>query len=642
MRSLPFLITGLFVTAPALAQEEADTAETKDASAETKEAEKAEAPKDAPAAEAKAAATVQLGSTNAAKSEAEGAAVAAPAAKTSPSQRGATSASDDSWKFEFHGYLRAPMRVGMGHRDTTLPGQSASTLHYPVIPDDQYLSWQFTSHNKKDWAEIFFSYGNSWAKGTVALQGFNFTDAAWTDSPAQFGISQGFVTLTPDLGFENVRLEAKAGSFWGRYGMAGRWDSGEYDTYVMGRTHVMGEALHLEIDLDDANTLWLEHGIGTKRPDPNFNNNARFTLLNHAHAGFRLGSDIEISAHYMHAWAQEEDRIMRKTNTYDGTALLDPYNAPTYPTSVHGVPDGKLWVAGIDARMELGPVGFVYLGYSHIGARDAIVVAPALEVLHGYGGGQFTLGVTDNYFGPSCKASNNSPYENKELVGGYPGPLASECSRGTGSVNSIVGQWDFSLTNFTQQIGGGQRFWGDGQDLRAVLYGMVNFVNSDSHLKGKNGVEIFQDNMKLKYGIDLQYQALPWLTIAARADRVQPNKNVPEQSFSVVSPRLIFKSNWNTHEQISISYSRYFYNQRDCEAGANPAYVVTKPEMSLPGSYGAHQYTPNQFYCIQPPSSSPSDEGYGSHYEKQSAGLRGAPTTRPDVNVIKVEASMWW
>ena len=147
-----------------------------------------------------------------------------------------------------------------------------------MIPDDQYLGWQHTLHNQKDWAELFFSYGNSWAKGTVGLQGFNFTDAAWTDPDAQFGISQGFVTLTPELPWENVRLTAKVGSFWNKYGSAGKYDAGEYDTYLFGRTHAMGETLRLEIDVQDL-TFGIEHGIGAKRPDPSTFTDTKFTLL---------------------------------------------------------------------------------------------------------------------------------------------------------------------------------------------------------------------------------------------------------------------------------------------------------------------------------------------------------------------------
>lgn len=554
---------------------------------------------------------------------------APPPATWSPSARGDEAAVKSGWKMEFHGYLRAPMRLGMGRRDNPLAGQSANTFHYPVIPDDQYLSWQFTSHNKKDWAEVFLSYGNEWATGVVALQGFNFTDASWNLTNAQFGISQGYVHLKPLLPYENVRFEAKAGVFWARYGMAGKWDAGEYDTYLFGRTHVAGELMRLEFDVNDATTLWFEKGVGVKRPNPSQDNNARFTVLAHGHVGLKLGGNMEFSAHYLHSFAREEDRILPPRNPADGSTINN-YQAPNYPSSVMDAPDGSLWVAGADARFELGAFGYLYAGYSHIGASDAIVVAPAIEVLHSFGGGEFSNGVTDNYFGPSCRGFG--PYNTmREAPKNTDGQLTS-CSLGNGSVDSILAQYEFSVQNFLQQSEGGQKFWGEGKDLKAILYGMVNMVNSDVAMN--DGIT------KLKYGVDLQYQALPWLTVATRYDRVQPHSDFPEQSFSVLSPRLVFKSNWVTREQISLQYSRYIYNQRECAQGV-PAFN-TSDANDDPGPRRGFVYVPGQHRCVQPPSAPTSPESFGAHQENQDPKTRGAPTTRPDVNVIKIEASMWW
>jgi hypothetical protein len=72
----------------------------------------------------------------------------------------------------------------------------------------------------------------------------------------------------------------------------------------------------------------------------------------------------------------------------------------------------------------------------------------------------------------------------------------------------------------------------------------------------------------------------------------------------------------------------------------SPAYMVSSPQNGLPA--GAHLYNPDQLFCTQPPAAAPSSEGFGSTFENQNAGLRGAPTTRPDVNVISISASMWW
>lgn len=565
----------------------------------------------------------------------------------SPVTRGGPEPSDakSSWQTDFHGYFRVPFRVGLGSRpspralpdpnqsepDTSdkAPGQSSVTLHAPIIPDGQSLSWQSTSHNRSDWAELFFGIGNGWAKATVGLQGYNFTDASYNDPQTQYGIGQAFVTLTPDLGYENLRLSLKVGASQDRYGAAGRYDAGEYDTYLFGRTHVIGETLRVEYDLNEEWTAWVEEGLGGKRPDPSSFNNARFTMLAHGHAGLNRGRDLQFSAHFLYSWAQEEDRPydVSKPNTF-------------YASSVVDVPDGSLWVAGADVRVELGAWGYFYGGYSHIGAKHALVVGRAVEVLHASGGGDYQLGVVDNYLGPSCKAAFDepnmggvlTPTERKGgLAGPGPVPAPIGCSAGTGSVDSVLGQYEFSLTNFLQmREEGGQRFWGAGADAKVVLYGMLNKVRSDYRPTDKTIWGPTDGNLKLKYGADVQWHATPSITAAVRFDRLQPNSEVPEQSFAVLSPRLVFTSNWVSREQLTFQYSRYLYNRRECGSGA-----VSPADFARVRSTGSA-------LCVQPPAAATPPDGFGINSEVQDADLRSAPTLRPDVNVFKIEATFWW
>jgi hypothetical protein len=168
---------------------------------------------------------------------------------------------------------------------------------------------------------------------------------------------------------------------------------------------------------------------------------------------------------------------------------------------------------------------------------------------------------------------------------------------------------------------GGQKFWGNGPDLKLALYGMLNMVKSDYDPVGPASVTGPTDGItKLKYGADLKWRALSWLSPAIRFDRLQPNSEVPEQSFSVLSPRLIFTSDFVSHEQLTIQYSRYMYNKRTCDAGAPAA-------------------------CVQPPPSPVPPDGFGAH-SQDNEGDRGQPFTgdpsRPDLNVFKVEATFWW
>lgn len=513
-----------------------------------------------------------------------------PAVSNPASTGGAAAASpaaSNAWEFGYHGYFRAPMRVGMGERDVRAPGQGKTTYHSPLVPDDQYLSWQHTRHSQRAWAEAFFSVGNKLVQGTLALQGFQFADAAWNDPKANFGISQGYLTLTPDTGYENVRLIAKAGSFWNSYGKAGRYDAGAYDTYLFGRTHAMGGTLRGELDTSGL-TLWGEWGAGAKEPDPSAYNRSQFTLLHHVHGGVKFGNTADIGLHYLDSFAHSEFR--------PGSMATD--------VSVN-TPDGSLSVYGVEGRVDGGMYGYGYLGFSHIQAKDALTVGPAIEVLHAFGGGEYSLGVTDNYLNaPGCAAR-------------------MQCSGGNGSVNSLLAQYEFSLANLLQGLRGGGTFWGEGQDLKLALYAMYNAI--DSRDPAQNGVSRF------KYGTDLEASALPWLAAGVRFDSLSPNSKVPEQSFKILSPRVTFRSQWITREEISLQYSRYFYDQRSCATAADPS---ATPADGI--------YTVGDERCVQPPSAPVLPAGFGATTTNQDAGTRASGTALPDVSVVSLTATMWW
>jgi hypothetical protein len=547
----------------------------------------------------------------------------------------AVAAENDQRSFEFgyHGYLRAPMRVGIERR---LPedarrleasGTPRTTLHEATVPDDQYLSFQSTSHNMRSWAETVFEFGNGFAKGVLALGSYNLTESGFSDPDANWGISQGYVLLTPNFPFEDLRAWVKAGAIVDRYGMSGRYDAGEYDMYVFGRTHVMGETTHLDYDLAHAWTLYVEQGFGAHKPDPNAFNNARYTLLHHEHVGLRRGRELELGMHYLMSWSQEEYRP-------SGLAIGNDH-APR-----NGLPRGSLWVAGIEARAELGPFGYVYGAFSHVGTRYALTVSRAIEVLHASGGGEFQLGIPANYLdSPRClQAPPSTPAS--PPAGMAPenwAPLDFDgCSDGNGSVDALHAQYEFSAENFTRQIAGGERFWGDGVDAVLKLYGLAAFATSKARdttaAATTGGVSALAATpseyavRKLKFGADLEVNVLPWLSLAVRFDRVLPNHHIPEQAFAVLSPRLELKSSFVAKERVTLGYSRYFYDQRRCVADAGP-------ENPDPLS---------EYRCTQPPPSPVPYDGFGSTSRKQDGETRESGVKHPDQNVVKVEASMWW
>lgn len=537
----------------------------------------------------------------------------APAPNTASESRettygGPVTTGDKSWGFDFHGYFRAPLRMGMGDRSNPAPGQSGTTYHRPIIPDDQYLNWQYTGRGS-DWAELFFSVGNPIISGTVAVTGYQFTDAAWAKPDAQFGVALGYLTIRPDLPYKNVRTEFVVGSHWNRYGQAGKYDSGKYDTFVFGRTHVIGYKARGEIDIGNV-TLWAEQGFGGHRPDPSVYNTARFTLLNHGHAGFKYGP-LSFGFHYLHSYAAEEARdgapdVCCNLNTTDPTSLTGAMAIPKDQQ-----PDGSLDVFGPEIRLEGGPFGDLYLAYSRINANNAATVSSAIEVLHSMGGGEFSNGVVANYLDaarPGGEANNN----------GIPS------SRGNGSVDTLAAQYEFHVNRVYKPL--------NPQDVTIFLFGMYNHVFSQDPNLDADPKSATSSINKVKWGMDGVVDILPWFGAAFRFDRVQPNSKIPEQSFSTIYPRLLFRTNFVTRELISLGYTRYFYNARSCPA------ATAGDENAI-------------YRCVQPPSAPTSSESFGAvgtgSASNQPMNTRGAPGFNgtpqlPDKGVITLEASMWW
>jgi hypothetical protein len=505
-----------------------------------------------------------------------GAAVAAAPAAKAPSP--------SDWQFSWHGYFRAPLRLGVGHRQQcpansaggtmvsgtspvggvaygaqycAQPGQNQTTIHSPYIPDDQYLSWTFDRQWEQAWAEIFLSYGNDHVTGTIGLEGYDFTDTTLLGNqadPAQFGIGQAWLTVTPDLPVDGLRMNWKVGSFWEKYGMAGKYDGGHYDTYMFGRTHVMGEALALEYGTGDW-TFKVEHGFGAhlemvpagitlsgNSTSLEYTNTAAgnsyppggssgVTLLNHFHLGVDWNKKVQLNGHYMVSWSQD-DRVQ---DTLTSATLPNGNGNPLGP-------NGSLSVYGAEARFLGGVFGELYLGYSHIKAVNVTQVGPAIEVVHSMGGGGHNgaNGLYENFF----NASGN----------------------GDGNIDTLQAGYDFSFGYLWRKLAHpNAAFWGDGADVKLslfVMYSAVSGTGSDTtspntSVSPYNG-KATDGTKKLKYGADLVANILPWFGVGVRGDYVQPDSHDTYQSFGVISPKLIFRTKFITHEEITAQYSHYW------------------------------------------------------------------------------------
>ena len=116
-----------------------------------------------------------------------------------------------------------------------------------------------------------------------------------------------------------------------------------------------------------------------------------------------------------------------------------------------------------------------------------------------------------------------------------------------------------------------------------------------------------------------------------------PNNHISEQTFSILSPRLMFKTAWVTHERITLGYSRYFYDQRVCEPRVwdtieqrrHRRRHQRRPARRVPLRSGAAVAGSRTTASARAPA-------------KQDATTRATGVQRPDENVFKIEATMWW
>ena len=556
----------------------------------------------------------------------------------------------DDWRFGWSGYLRAPLRIGIGSRPPcpdgvspaaqaaadqkafhaalgtagnpnlglyngvycAAPGQRRTSLRSPYVPDDQYYAWTYTRLWEQALGELFLSYGNDVVKGTVGLEAYDFTDASTLGnqaSPAQLGIGQAWITVTPKLPLPGAAIAWKVGAFWERFGMAGKYDGGPFDTYMFGRTHQLGESLTARYRTGDV-AFEIEHGIGAhlemvpagipiggsqvsldyySSSAPNASaaggspGNAYppgaspgFTLLDHVHAGFSYKDRLDVRAHYLRAWSRDDRE--------QGTLGSSPYGGPVNVVDSSAANDGSLAVAGAEARIAAGALGELYLAYSHVDAKNVTTVGPAIEVLHSAGGG--------GHNGP------NGIYET----------FFNGVGNGNGRVDALqavhADAVDLGTVHLSWQL--------------FVLYAAVSGTDASS-INLMNGTPT-AGTKKLKYGAEVVVSPLPWLGLGARGDYQMPDAHDAHESFGVLAPEVVFRTSLVTHETITLQYAHYW----------NGADVLPQQWLAV---VGVRNVATAAGYAASAATLGPKVGGY--------VNLAG-PVYPPDKDVFGIKATMAW
>ncbi|HVZ86708.1 MAG TPA: hypothetical protein VHG72_07055 [Polyangia bacterium] len=433
---------------------------------------------------------------------------------------GQRSLSEEEWRFDFHGFLTAPLDMGINTRKaqgvTPGPGQSNLVLHAPPVVPDDLETFEHTGVVPTTYAQLNFSESNSIVSGNVSIQARQANvSESFLEPASQLGITDAYLTLTPPLADKRYHLGLAVGAFSTRYGSPGEYDEGRYGTPLIARINGVGELGNLRVGFGDW-VLMIEEGLHGQTnkasagitPDV-WNNFADpgtgSTFVAHAHVGLAYARHVTIGAHAIRAFS------------------LDDRDGPN-------APDGRINIFAGDLRLGLGRFGQFYAAYAYTNALQARNVSRIVSVLNTQGG----PGLMDEYFGPN--------------------------SGGTGTLNTLGGQYDLSIGRLVSYP---VPFSGDGPDLVVSAFGLFTHVttvdagswdpnppsDASTHWNGAN---------KLKVGGEATYSMLSWFAAALRFDHVAPFLNDSDFSFNVVTSRIILHSDWQSSDQIVIQYSHWF------------------------------------------------------------------------------------
>jgi hypothetical protein len=438
---------------------------------------------------------------------------ALPGGLTTPS---GAPAPPDEWTFGFRGFMSAALRVSTNERVDPTTEQSRLTLHTLPRIVDSYGMFSGTNNPQGSWVDLTFDYSNAVAGAHVKLTTWKPNGAVdWTAVGSQNFVDEAYLTyqVVPSGPF---KLKWTAGAFRNIYGGLGQYSVGQYNAAIVAMPFGVGETLTATYDLSDTYTLHFEHGVmgrlgkvpvGVVPTAENGGANPALpsSWVQHFHTGLAVRGDIPfvIGLHYLRNWAQDERDQQDDPRTY----WIDESHRP----------DPSMDVYGADLRMMDTWFGNFAVAASYSDAHYA----------------QLLTGM--NYFGA---------YDGNQMTKRFFGP------RGGGTGQMFIAGIEYSL-GWARLLRHPEPFSGEAPDLTTSLFADVASISSKD--PDADGRRLY------KFGAEVTYRFFPWLAISGRADHVVPNSKDSQESFDVISPKVIFKSSWITHEQVTLSYSRWFY-----------------------------------------------------------------------------------
>jgi hypothetical protein len=283
----------------------------------------------------------------------------------------------------------------------------------------------------------------------------------------------------------------------------GMYDAGRYGTPLIARTNSIGETITTGFRTGDL-TFVVEEGFGGQLAHP---------PIGLVSAGWNDFAFTNVGASFvahLHAGVSISDIAQ---------VGLHYLYAWTQDDQITGgnITNGHIGVAGAEAHITGGRYGHLYLGATRTQATTAAGVSGIIEVLNARGGPE----LIQNYLGPN--------------------------SNGNGALTTFGLQYDLSLARLIYS----QMFQGNSTDVLISLFGVSTKVQSDDPAYDTVG--------KLKGGAELTYNALSWISFSGRVDHVIQARYDTEQSFTILSPRVMFHTGWQSRDELALQYSHFSY-----------------------------------------------------------------------------------
>jgi len=431
----------------------------------------------------------------------------------------------EDWTFSYSGFMSASLEVSVAKREEPQAHQAETVLHTLPVIIDEYNSFTSTNARPGNWVAMNFSYGNDVVTSSISINTYNPTAPTnFWQVGSQYFINNMFLHFrVPEV--EGFRIGWTVGYFTNNYGTLGQYGGGLYTHAITGGPQGVGETVVIERDIGEGLTLVFEDGLmgnaGGKSPDNTVQGGGdegdpqwASSLTHHAHLGIIRGGATQWQAqiHYMNTWSQD-DRLQRNPEL---NPMENPADLPTTrEVDESYVKDGRLTVLGADAKMISSGLGVLGVGVSYIDGHYAF----PLRGVTTFGGDPERL--TNSWWGVTTGGTG------KLLIGGI--------------------SYTMSLARMLLYP---EPFSGQAPDI--VLTAGAAFGRTTSTEAEYDG------RVRHKYGIDAIYTVLPWLGFGLRADRVVPSSKNDKQTFHVLAPRILFKTDWNSRENITLSYVKWF------------------------------------------------------------------------------------